>query len=84
MKEYRNLFKIAMAKPLYTRPALLESIATVHALANTANSNSEYLHWAAREYDLRTQAGTITEAEEATINKIAQTKVDEYNTEVSR
>lgn len=64
---------------LYTRPALLESIATAYALSVTATTTPEYLHWFAREQDLRSQAGTITATEETAICKIADLKVAIYD-----
>ncbi len=70
-----------MSGPLYTRPAILEAIATVRALGETSTSTRMYLHWSNREHNLRTQAGTITDAEEQTILSIAERKTCDYDKE---
>lgn len=41
----------------YTRSGLIESIATAAALAQTANTDTEYLHWDNRRADLEKKAG---------------------------
>ena len=62
----------------YTRPALLESIGVANALALTSDTTSEYLHWEAREMELRAKAGHITPAENETIAKISRQKREVY------
>lgn len=56
----------------YTRGGLLEAIGTVNALALTARDTPAYLHWEARETELREKAAPLTLSEESKIHALSQ------------
>jgi hypothetical protein len=62
-----------------TRAGLIEAIAVASALAWTANTDTEYMHWDNRRADLEKYAGSITDGEMATITRISIAKQDAYN-----
>lgn len=66
----------------YTRGGLIESIATAAALAQTANTDVEYMHWDNRRTELEKKAGAISDQEMDTIVKIARTKMEAYGATV--
>ncbi len=68
----------------YTRPGLLESIATANALALSSNNTPEYLHWESRETELRGKAGHITPSENEVIAKLSSQKLEVYSGECSQ
>jgi hypothetical protein len=57
-----------------TRAGLIESIATAQALAWTANTDREYMHWDNRRAELEAKAGTLTEEETNTVVRICGEK----------
>ena len=65
-----------------TRGGLIESIAVASALAWTANTDAEYMHWDNRRAELEKYAGCITDAEMATITRISIAKRDAYDSTV--
>jgi hypothetical protein len=62
----------------YTRNGLLESIAVANALALSTTNTAEYLHWEAREMELRGKAGQITPLENEQIAAMSRTRRHVY------
>ena len=67
-----------------TRAGLIEGIAVAAALAQTADTDDEYMHWDNRRAELEMYAGTITEDEMASITRIALARQDSYRTDQER
>ncbi len=68
-----------MSRLYKKRPALIESIGTVNALALTSERTEEYALWASREADLRQQAGELSDLEEAAIAATSERRRMEYD-----
>lgn len=64
--------------PYKSRAALVEAIGTVGALAETATSTDEYLHWSERRAQLIARAGGLTDTEAAAADGIQAAKIAEY------
>lgn len=69
--------------PYRSRGAVLEAIGTAAALAETANSTDEHLHWSSRASELRARLDTLTEAEERTLEAVKAGRVAIYTSEMS-
>jgi IS5 family transposase len=65
----------------WTRGGLLEAIATSAALARTATTDGESLHWRARRAELEEKAGALSERERETFAVILAQKLREYGGE---
>jgi hypothetical protein len=65
--------------PWKSREALIAQIATVEALARTAASTEESLHWDARRAELEQKAGALSESERAMVASILRQKILEYD-----
>lgn len=61
-----------------TREGLIDSIATAQALAWTATTEGEYLHWDGRRAELEEKAGKITDAEMDQITTLVAAKRKAY------